>query len=302
VVEGFISGLHRSPFHGSSVEFSEYRKYVAGDDLKHLDWKAYAKSEKLYVKLYEEETNLRSTILLDTSASMGYGSAGMPKAEYGAYLAASLAYLMVRQQDTVGLATFDHRIRTHLPPGAGALHLNEILTVLDRVSVGETTGISKPLHDLAEMVRRRGLIILISDLFDEPAEVMRGLLHFRHKKHEVIVFHLIDPDEMSFPFRGLTTFKDMETGQRMEVLPDAIRAEYRGVFREFVETFKRGCAEARIEYVAADTSVAAPGSLTVFLTIFSPAAVITTSSCSRDSPSAKVCSAGHTRHCSSRCL
>ncbi|MHC4471040.1 MAG: DUF58 domain-containing protein [Planctomycetota bacterium] len=266
VVEGFISGLHRSPFHGSSVEFSEYRKYVAGDDLKHLDWKAYAKSEKLYVKLYEEETNLKSSILLDTSASMGYGSKGMRKADYGAYLAASLAYLMIRQQDSVGLATFDHRIRTLLPPGAGPLHLNELLTILDQVQVGETTGISKPLHDLAEMVKRRGLIILVSDLFDEPAEVMRGLLHFRHKKHEVIVFHLIDPDEASFPFQGLTTFKDLETGQRMEVLPDAIRAEYRDVFSRFVDTFKRGCAEARIEYVTADTSVPYETLLASFLT------------------------------------
>jgi uncharacterized protein (DUF58 family) len=266
VVEGFISGLHRSPFHGSSVEFSEYRKYVAGDDLKHLDWKAYAKSEKLYVKLYEEETNLRATILLDTSASMGYASAGMRKADYGAHLADSLAYLMVRQQDTVGLATFDHRIRKLLPPGSGPLHLNEILTSLDKLEVGETTGISKPLHDLAEMVKRRGLVILVSDLFDEPGEVMRGLLHFRHKKHEVIVFHLIDPDEMSFPFRGLTTFKDLETGQRMEVLPDAIRAEYREVFAGFVDTFKRGCAEARIEYVPADTSVPYERLLASFLT------------------------------------
>lgn len=254
VVEGFISGLHRSPFHGSSVEFSEYRKYVQGDDLKHVDWKAYARTEKLYVKLYEEETNLKATILLDTSASMAYSSAGMRKADYAAHLAASLAYLMIRQQDTVGLATFDHRIRTHIPPGAGALHLNTLLTVLDGLEPSETTGISKPLHDLAEMVRRRGLIILISDLFDEPSEVMRGLLHFRHKKHEVIVFHLVDPDEERFPFRGLTTFKDLETGQRMEVVPEAIADEYRKAFGTYLDTFRRGCAESRIDYVRADTS------------------------------------------------
>jgi len=266
VVEGFISGLHRSPFHGSSVEFSEYRKYVPGDDLKHLDWKAYGKSEKLYVKLYEDETNLRAQILLDTSASMGYESGGVRKSEYAAYLAASLAYLMVRQQDTVGLATFDHRIRTNLPPGAGALHLNEMMRILERAKTSETTGIAKPLHDLAEMLKKRGLVILISDLFDEPQEVMRGLLHFRHKKHEVIVFHLVDPDEMTFPFRGLTTFRDLETGQRMEVLPEAIRGEYREAFSAFVETFRKGCADARVDYVLADTSVPYENLLAAFLT------------------------------------
>jgi uncharacterized protein (DUF58 family) len=265
VVEGFISGLHRSPFHGSSVEFSEYRKYVAGDDLKHVDWKAYGKTEKLYVKLYEEETNLRGTILLDTSASMDYGSSGQRKADYGAFLAAALGYLMVRQQDTVGLATFDHRVRTVLPPGSGARHLRDLLTILEQAKIGETTGISKPLHDLAEMVKRRGLVILISDLFDDPGEIMRGLLHFRHKKHEVIVFHLVDPDERDFPFRGLTTFRDLETGQRMEVLPEAIRDEVRKVFGEFVDTFRRGCAEARIDYVLADTSVAYEELLAAFL-------------------------------------
>jgi len=266
VVEGFISGLHRSPFHGSSVEFSEYRKYVAGDDLKHLDWKAYARSEKLYVKLYEEETNLRATILLDTSASMDYASGGMRKVDYGAYLAATLAYLMVRQQDSVGLATFDHTLRTNLPPGAGALHLNELLTILDRIEVGKTTGIAKPLHDIAEMVNRRGLIILISDLFDDPDEVMRGLLHFRHRKHEVIVFHLVDPDEQTFPFRGPVTFRDLETGQRMDVTPEAIREEYRKAFAAFVDKYRKGAAESRIDYVLADTSIPFDRLLASFLT------------------------------------
>ncbi|MCU0725683.1 MAG: DUF58 domain-containing protein [Planctomycetes bacterium] len=266
VVEGFIAGLHRSPFHGSSVEFSEYRKYVPGDDLKHLDWKAYGKTEKLYVKLFEEETNLRAHLLLDTSASMGYASSGQVKQDYAAFLAASLAYLMIRQQDTVGLATFDHRIRKVLPPGAGALHLREILTQLEKIQVSETTGIAKPLHDLAEMAKRRGLVILISDLFDDPAEILRGLLHFRHRRHEVIVFNLVDPDERDFPFRGLTVFRDMETGQRLEVLPEAIRGEVRAAFGAFVDTFRKGCAEARIDYVLADTSVPYETLLAAFLT------------------------------------
>jgi uncharacterized protein (DUF58 family) len=173
---------------------------------------------------------------------------------------------MVRQQDTVGLSTFDHRIRTTLPPGAGALHLNELLTILDSVGTGETTGISKPLHDLAEMVKRRGLVVLISDLFDEPSEVMRGLHHFRHRKHEVIVFHLIDPDERNFPFRGSVVFRDLETGQRMEVIPEGIRREYREVFEEYLDAFRRGCAESRVDYVLADTSVPFEILLARFLT------------------------------------
>ena len=266
VVEGFIAGLHRSPFHGSSVEFSEYRKYVAGDDLKHVDWKAYGKTEKLYVKLFEEETNLRAQILLDTSASMAYESGGVRKAEYAAFLTSALGYLMIRQQDTVGLATFDNRIRRILPPGAGAAHLRDMMKILEATKTGETTGISKPLHDLAELLKRRGLVILISDLYDDPQEVMKGLLHFRHKKHEVIVFHLVDPDERDFPFRGLTTFKDLETGQRMEVLPEAIRDEYVRVFGDFVDTFRRRCAEARIDYVLTDTSVPYENLLAAFLT------------------------------------
>ena len=266
VVEGFIAGLHRSPFHGSSVEFSEYRKYVAGDDLKHVDWKAYGKTEKLYVKLFEEETNLRAQILLDTSASMGYESGGVRKAEYAAFLASALGYLMIRQQDTVGLATFDHRIRRVLPPGAGPAHLRDLMKILEATEPGETTGIAKPLHDLAELQKKRGLVVLISDLFDDPQEVMKGLLHFRHRRHEVIVFHLVDPDERDFPFRGLTTFRDLETGQRMEVLPEAIRDEYVKVFAGFVDTFRRRCAEARIDYVLADTSVPYENLLAAFLT------------------------------------
>lgn len=254
VVEGFVSGLHRSPFHGSSVEFSEYRKYVPGDDLKHLDWKAYGRTGKPYVKLFEDETNLRARLLLDTSQSMAYESGGVRKIDYAARLVAALAYLMIRQQDTVGLTTFDNRIRKNVPPGAGALHLNELLTVLDEVETGETTGIAKPLNDIAEMSKRRGLIVLVSDLFDEPSEVMRALHHFRHERHEVIVFHVVAPDERDFPFRGPVVFRDLETGQRMEVVPEGIRKEYREVFTAWLDALKKGASESRVDYVFADTS------------------------------------------------
>jgi uncharacterized protein (DUF58 family) len=253
VVEGFIAGLHRSPYHGFSVEFSEYRKYAPGDDLKHFDWKAYAKTDKSYIKQYEEETNLKAYLLLDVSASMGYGSAGLPKLEYGCYLAASLAHLLVRQQDSVGLVTFHREIDGYLPPRSGPMHLRDLVTVLERQEARESTGIAKAFHDLAERIKRRGLIVVISDLLDDPAAVLGGLAHFRQKKHEVIVFHVLDPDETEFPFDGMTTFRDLETGARLQVLPSMIREDYLRLLEEHVATFRRGCSERRIEYVSTDT-------------------------------------------------
>jgi uncharacterized protein (DUF58 family) len=253
VVEGFISGLHKSPFHGFSVEFSEYRKYAPGDDLKHFDWKAYAKTDKSYIKQYEEETNLKAYLLLDVSASMGYGSEGLTKLEYGCYLAASIAHLLVRQQDSVGLVTFHREIDGFLPPRSGPMHLRDLLTVLEAQEPRETTGIARAFHDLAERTKRRGLIVVISDLLDDPAEMLSGLAHFRQKKHEVIVFHVMDPHETEFPFDGMTTFRDLETSVRLQVLPSMIREDYLRLLEEHVSTFRRGCSERRIEYVKTDT-------------------------------------------------
>jgi uncharacterized protein (DUF58 family) len=259
VVEGFISGMHRSPFHGSSVEFSEHREYVHGDNPKDLDWLALARTDRYYIKRYQEETNLRAHVILDTSASMGYrfDEEHVSKLEYGCFLAASLAFLMTRQQDPVGLVTFDEELRTFLPPRSSTRHLNRILQALEGVAPGKQTQISTTFHDLAERIRKRGLIIIISDLFEAAesrTELMRGLRHFRHKKHEVLLFHVLDNAEINFPFERLSEFIDMETGDRMQADPAYVKVEYERQVKEFVEGFRRDCAAANIDYVLANTA------------------------------------------------
>ena len=256
VVEGFISGLHRSPHHGFSVEFSEHRPYAPGDEPRHLDWVAYAKTDRYYVKQYEQETNLRCYILLDSSASMNYSSGrGLTKLEYGSFLAATLAYLMTRQQDVVGLVAFDNQIRLHMPPGGSPAHLNEMCRRLEHLKTGEVTRLAKPFHDLAEMIKRRGLIIVISDLYDDESEVIRALRHFRHKKHGVILFHIFDAAELEFPFRKLTQFVDLETHERYQVDPKAIRDQYLAELRAFIDRHKKACSDSDSEYILTDTSV-----------------------------------------------
>jgi len=259
VVEGFIAGLHRSPYRGFSVEFSEHREYVPGDNPKDLDWLALARTDRLYIKQYEEETNLRVHILLDTSASMGYRyrNDGLTKLEYGCYLAAALAFLMTRQQDPVGLVTFDEEIRHYLPPRSTTLHLNRLLECLEQVAPAQGTGISATFHDLAERIRKRGLIVIISDLYEAAGadrEVMRGLRHFKHKKHEVLLFHVLDAAELDFPFERLSDFVDMETGERIQADPSYMREEYRRQVQGFVETIRRDCASGNMDYVLANTS------------------------------------------------
>ncbi len=253
VVEGFITGLHRSPYHGFSVEFSEHREYSPGDELRYLDWQAYARTDRYYVKQFEEETNLRCHILLDASASMDYGSAAVTKFEYGAYLAASLAYLMVRQRDSVGLVTFDSRVRKRLPPASTATHLDRLLVELEHTRPSSRTGIAETFHVLAENITKRGLIIVISDLLDDDSEVFRALRHFRHKKHEVLIFHVLDPAEIQLPFQKASVFVDPETGERIEADPKWVRKVYRDEVRGFIDSYRRGCAEGLIEYVQANT-------------------------------------------------
>ena len=259
VVEGFVSGLHRSPFHGFSVEFADHREYVAGDSPRHLDWLALARTDRYYIKRYEEETNLRAHILLDCSASMGYRYSPdrLTKLEYGCYLAAALAFLMIRQMDPVGLVAFDEKIRSFLPPRAATRHLNRILERLESLEPSNRTSLGGTFHDLAERIRRRGLIIIISDLLDESGserEVMRGLRHFRHKKHEVLLFHVVDAAEIDFPFGHLSEFEDMETGERLQADPAYVREEYRRQVRAFLDSCWRDCAAANIDYVLANTS------------------------------------------------
>ena len=266
VVEGSVGGLHKSPYHGFSVEFAEHREYVPGDNIRYLDWLALARTDRYFVKQFDEETNLRCTILLDTSASMGYASSGgVSKLEYGCFLAASLAYLLVRQQDSVGLVTFDNEIRHNIPPRGSETHLNVLLRRLEEVSPGEITRVGGIFHNLASTLKRRGLIIILSDLYDDPKEVMRGLRHFRHKRHEVILFHLFDPAELAFPFDRLTQFIDLETTERLQVDPRYVRDEYLAQIEAFINGYKRDCSEGHIEYVVTDTSVPYDRMLTEYL-------------------------------------
>ncbi|MFQ5484322.1 MAG: DUF58 domain-containing protein [Desulfobacterales bacterium] len=253
VVEGFITGLHKSPYHGFSVEFAEHRQYMPGDEIKHVDWKVYGKTDRFYVKQFEEETNLKSYILMDASASMGYSSNNLNKLEYASYLAGALTYLMIRQRDAVGLLTFDEKIRRYLPPRSVTTYLHQILKELDATKSSSKTNISAALHQMAERIKRRGLIILLSDLFDEPQKVISGLKHFRHRKHEIIVFHVLDPMELTFEFKQDAVFKDVETGEEINTQPWHIRREYQEQVKQFVENYKKVCRENQIDYVTLST-------------------------------------------------
>jgi uncharacterized protein (DUF58 family) len=265
VVEGFISGLHKSPYQGFSVEFAEHREYVPGDELKHIDWRVFGKSDRFYIKLYEEDTNLKCYILLDVSESMRYSSNGITKFEYGANLAGALTYLMLRQLDSVGLLTFDDAIRKYIPPRASPRHLKIILNELDMTRTGNPTRVSSIFHDFAERIRKRGLIIVISDLLDDPDEILTSLQHFRHKKHEVIVFHLLDDDELTFPFDRLTLFKGLEDSMEILTEPHSLRRSYLAHLEEFLQRLKRGCSDGNIDYNLVNTKESYARALTQFL-------------------------------------
>jgi uncharacterized protein (DUF58 family) len=254
VVEGFIAGMHRSPYHGFSVEFAEHRPYMPGDEIRHVDWKIYGRTDRYYIKQYEEETNLKAYLILDCSKSMTYASQGqMPKLEYASYLAASLAYMMVKQQDAVGLATFDEQITAYLPPHATRPYLKQLLLTLQKLAPGKGTAAGRSLHLVAERIRRRGLVIILSDLLDDPDQIIAALKHFRHKKNEVIVMHILDPLERSFAFENDATFRDLETAEVMATQPWHIRKGYQAAVREFVDRYKRECREHHIDYVLLDT-------------------------------------------------
>jgi uncharacterized protein (DUF58 family) len=255
VVEGFISGLHSSPYKGFSVEFAEHREYVPGDDPRRLDYRMLGRTDRLFVKQYEEETNLRARIVLDASGSMGYSHRGRPtKFRYGCQLAAVLAYLMIRQQDAVGLTSFDAGIGLDMPPRGSPRHFHEMMERLETLAPAGQTDLAGTLHRLADRAKRRGLVVLISDLYGPTEEIIRGLHHFRHRRHEVIVFHVLDPAEREFPFGDVTAFEDMESGRRIEVDPAYVREDYLARMREFIEGYRRACAEAAIDYVPSDTA------------------------------------------------
>ena len=256
VVEGFLTGLHKSPYHGFSAEFSEYRQYIAGESVNHMDWRVYAKTDRHYLKVFTEETNLRATILLDCSASMDFtGREGRPtKKAYAGYLAAALSYLLLRQNDAVGLVTFDEAPLAMVPARSMRKQLFQVLKVLDSLPTGTGTRLGKVLHRVAERVQRRGLILLISDMMDEPERIISGLKHFRHRGHEVIAFQILDPREVDLGFEGEVEFESLEQpGHRVRMEPAHLRENYRERFDHWRSSLRRECRRQLVDLVEITT-------------------------------------------------
>jgi uncharacterized protein (DUF58 family) len=254
VVEGFITGLHKSPFHGFSVEFAEHRQYMPGDETRYIDWKIFGKTDKYFIKQFEEETNLKSYILMDISKSMSYGSENrLKKIEYASYLASSLAYLLIKQRDAVGLITYDEDIKTYIPPHATKSYLKLILKELSEIKPEKKTFTSDSLDKIAEQIKRRGLIMIFSDFFDDPLKVLSTLKHFRHNNHEIIVFQVLDPMEIEFAFGKDAIFKDMESDEEMATQPFHLQKAYQKEMQKFLDFYKKECLINQIDYVLLDT-------------------------------------------------
>ena len=252
VVDGFINGLHRAPSFGASVDFAEHRPYVPGDDIRRIDWKLYARTDRFYIKQYEADTNTNFTVLFDVSKSMSFGSRGVTKLAYGSYLAACLAYLSTRQRDRVGIITFDSDIVTHVPPSAK--HFDQVLHTLDR-STGERPGhLSAPLTKMAEHFKRRGILLLISDFYDDPDTILDAVKPLVFLGNDIIVFHVLDPQEISFDFDDASTFQDLESGEQIPVVPQSFREEYRRLIQDHIAKLSAKFSEHRIDYALLNTS------------------------------------------------
>jgi len=254
IVEGFISGQHRSPFHGFSVEFAEHRQYSPGDDLRHLDWRVFGKQDRFYIKQYEEETNLYAYILQDKSRSMGYGSSAPTKFEYANYIAASLAHLLLRQRDSVALVLFSEGVERFLPGSTNPAHIRQITHALEETVPEGKTDFGATLHDIAERMPRRGLVILISDFLGDLSDILLGLKHLRHKRHEIIVFQVLDEYEVTFPFKELTLFRGMESAQQLFAEPRSLRAQYINELNQFVGSLRSECLNNQSDFVMLKTS------------------------------------------------
>ncbi len=256
VVEGFLTGMHKSPYHGFSAEFAEYRQYIAGESVAHMDWRVYGKTDRHYLKVFTEETNLRATLLMDCSASMDYsGSADRPsKKQYASYLAAALSYLLLRQNDAVGLVTFDEAPLAMVPARSMRRQLFQVLKVLDALPDGRRTDLGEVLHRVAERVQRRGLVMLFSDLMDDPARILAGLKHFRHRGHEVVVFQILDPREINLDFAGEVEFESLEEpGRKVRLEPSHLRDGYRERFDGWRDGLRRECRRQLVDLVEITT-------------------------------------------------
>ena len=254
VVEGFVQGLHKSPYLGFSVDFAEYRRYQPGDEIRRIDWNVFSRMDKLYVKLFEGDTNTHVNLLLDVSGSMRYGSRAVLKVDYACFLAASLAYFAYGQRDGVGLLSFDTDIVKHIPAGRRSGQLLSILAELDRATTSNETEFQKPLDYMAEFLKRRGIIVLISDLYGDVSKIMTGIKHLRSKGNDVIVFHVLDEFELNFPFDQMTEFEDLETTKRLNVIPQHLRQDYLQLIRGHIEELDRELSRLGVDYALMDTS------------------------------------------------
>ncbi len=267
VVEGFLSGVHKSPYKGFSVEFAEHRQYYPGDEIRHIDWRVFGKTDRYYIKEYEEETNLKAYLLVDASGSMGYRGGHLSKFQYAQYIAASLAYLMLHQLDAVGLITHDTRVRQLLPPRASSKHLLHLLRILEGTEPGGETSLAPLWHELAGQLKRRGLVIILSDCFDAIGPLMRALRHFRHRHHEVILFHILAPEEIEFPFRKWTQFRNLESpSHKLLVDPHRLRKEYLENFNNFCAQLRRQAGQMQIDYHPLRTDEPVDRALGIYLT------------------------------------
>jgi len=250
IVEGHVAGAHRSPYRGFSIEFAEHREYAPGDDLRYVDWKVFGRTDKIYLKQYEDETNLVCYVVFDGSESMCYqGSrAPMSKLEYAKCVAASLSWLVMEHQEAAGLVTYDHQIRTQMRPAGTASHWRQICQALERVEPAEKTDTGPIFHRLAESFRQRGVVVIISDLFDDVTKLLAGLKHFRYRLHDVIIFHVLDPDEIDFPFERPTLFRGMESLADVLADPRAIRKAYLKQFRDYLTQLQAGCQQNQLDY------------------------------------------------------
>jgi uncharacterized protein (DUF58 family) len=254
VVEGFVNGLHKSPYLGFSVDFAEYRQYMPGDDIRRIDWNVFGRSDRLYLKLYEGETNTRVLILLDVSGSMNYGSGEVKKIDYARIIAACLSYFSYHQRDGVGLLTFDTDVRSHIPASRRTGQLFNILAEIDRIEPAKETAFKKPLRFLAEFLSRRGLIVVISDLYDEPENIMAGLKQLKAKGNDIMVLHIMDNFELTFPFMDAAQFEDMENKRKMHSIPEYLRTQYLAIINDHIARLRKEMSGSRIDYTLMDTT------------------------------------------------
>ena len=252
VVDGFLTGLHRSPYLGFSIDFAEHRPYMPGDDIRRIDWRLWARTDRHYIKLFEADTNANFVVLLDVSASMRYGTHSLAKLDYARYLAACLSFFSSEQRDRVGLVTFDHEIVEYVPPSMK--HLDTILHLLDKAEAGRPGSFAEPLLQITELLGRKGILVLISDFYEEPDAVMQAIGPLRSRGHDIITFHVLDPAELEFPFEAASGFEDLETGEQIPVVPGRLKEQYKRMVADHLETLKTRFASNRIDYTLLDTS------------------------------------------------